>query len=172
LLPTLYAYVLIADTRQHVAARCGILFNARSYTQTINAWVGCTWGPFLNSPLGVNLALSGVICPLGGMFIPSFTPRGEHSLLFRRMEGQTENFTPEGQIRPWGKSLPLGAKLTMGLSTPSSTWHHYLKNICFLSLLFFLLRQSIHLRHPRLLTDSLKVCGGPVKVLLIEVGRA
>jgi hypothetical protein len=25
-----------------------------------------------------------------------FTPRGEHSLLFRRMEGQTENFTRSG----------------------------------------------------------------------------
>jgi hypothetical protein len=29
-------------------------------------------------------------------FTPLFTPRGEHSLLFRRMEGQTENFTPRG----------------------------------------------------------------------------
>jgi hypothetical protein len=28
-----------------------------------------------------------------GMFTPSFTPRGEHSLLFRRMEGRTENIT-------------------------------------------------------------------------------
>jgi hypothetical protein len=34
------------------------------------------------------------ICPLGGMFTPSFTPRSEISLLFRRMEGPTENFTP------------------------------------------------------------------------------
>jgi hypothetical protein len=25
-----------------------------------------------------------------------FTPRDEHSLLFRRMEGRTENFTPRG----------------------------------------------------------------------------
>jgi hypothetical protein len=38
----------------------------------------------------------GEICSLGEMFTPSFTPRGEHSLLFRRMEGQTENFTPRG----------------------------------------------------------------------------
>jgi hypothetical protein len=30
------------------------------------------------------------------MFTPSFTPRGEQSLLFRRMEGQTDNFTPKG----------------------------------------------------------------------------
>jgi hypothetical protein len=28
------------------------------------------------------------------MFTPSFTPSGEHSLLFRRMEVRTENFTP------------------------------------------------------------------------------
>jgi hypothetical protein len=37
-----------------------------------------------------------------------FTPRGEHSLLFKRMEGQTEfhpqgtKFAPVGQLRPWG----------------------------------------------------------------------
>jgi hypothetical protein len=34
--------------------------------------------------------------PLGEMFTPSFIPRGEQSLLFRRMEGRTENFTPRG----------------------------------------------------------------------------
>jgi hypothetical protein len=42
------------------------------------------------------LAPRGEICHLGGMFTPSFTPRGEQSLLFRRMEGQTDNFTPKG----------------------------------------------------------------------------
>jgi hypothetical protein len=52
----------------------------------------------ITSPLGVNLAPRGKICPLGGMFTPSFIPgpRDEHSLLFGRMEGQTENFTPRG----------------------------------------------------------------------------
>jgi hypothetical protein len=54
------------------------------------------WGPFLTSPLGVNLAPRGEICPLGVKFTPSFTPRGKHSLLFRRIEGRTENFTPKG----------------------------------------------------------------------------
>jgi hypothetical protein len=39
------------------------------------------------SPLGVNVATRGEICPLGEMFTPSLTPRGEHSLLFIRMEG-------------------------------------------------------------------------------------
>jgi hypothetical protein len=83
-------------------------------------------GPFLTSPREVNLAPRGEICPLGGMFIPSITPRGEHCLLFRRMEGQTENFTPRGQftpggqLRPRGQSLPLGAKLRMGLRIFSS----------------------------------------------------
>jgi hypothetical protein len=48
------------------------------------------------SSLGVNLAPRGEICPLGVKFTPSFTPRGEHALLFIRMEGQTENFTPRG----------------------------------------------------------------------------
>jgi hypothetical protein len=50
-----------------------------------------------------------------------FTPRDEHSLLFRRIEGRTENFTPgdnftpRGQIRPWGSKFALGEKLSMGL---------------------------------------------------------
>jgi hypothetical protein len=34
----------------------------------------------------VNLAPRGEICPLGVKFTPSFTLRGEHLLLFRRME--------------------------------------------------------------------------------------
>jgi hypothetical protein len=38
----------------------------------------------------------GITSPLGVKFTPSFIPRGEHSLLFRRMEGRTENFTPRG----------------------------------------------------------------------------
>jgi hypothetical protein len=67
------------------------------------------------SPLGVNLAPRGEICPLRVKFTPSFTPR--------RMERQTENFTPRGQIHPWGttlslyggQSLPLEVKLRMGL---------------------------------------------------------
>jgi hypothetical protein len=73
------------------------------------------------SPLGVHLAPTGEICFLGEIFTPSLTPRGEQSLLFRRMEGQTEfhpqgtKFTPGGQIRPWGQSLPLGAKLRADL---------------------------------------------------------
>jgi hypothetical protein len=49
--------------------------------------------PFLTSPLGAR----GEISPLGGMFTPSFTPiRGEHSQMFRRMKGQTDNFIPRG----------------------------------------------------------------------------
>jgi hypothetical protein len=49
-------------------------------------------GPFLTSPL----TPMGEICPLGQMFTPSITPRGEHSLRFRRMEGWTDNFIPRG----------------------------------------------------------------------------
>jgi hypothetical protein len=50
------------------------------------------------------------------MFTPSFTPRGEHSLLFRRMEGQPESFTPRDNFTPWDKvhhwrtTSPLGSK--------------------------------------------------------------
>jgi hypothetical protein len=51
---------------------------------------------------GLNLAPRVEICPLGGIFTLSFTPRGEQSLLFRRMEGRTENFTPRGQNSPLG----------------------------------------------------------------------
>jgi hypothetical protein len=36
----------------------------------------------------------GVICPLGGIFTTLFIPRGEHSLLFRILEGRTDDFNP------------------------------------------------------------------------------
>jgi hypothetical protein len=36
------------------------------------------------------------------MFNPSFNPVGEHSLLFRRMEGRTENFTLGDNFTPRG----------------------------------------------------------------------
>jgi hypothetical protein len=56
------------------------------------------------------------------MFTPLFTPGVEHSLLFRRMERRTENFTPRGQSSPLGststlgsKFAPFGAKFGMGL---------------------------------------------------------
>jgi hypothetical protein len=67
-------------------------------------------------PLGVNLASRGELCPVGGIFTPSFTPSGEHSLLFKRMEGQTVNFTPRDNFTPgvkihsWGTTSPLGVK--------------------------------------------------------------
>jgi hypothetical protein len=61
-----------------------------------------------------------------GIFTASFNPRGKHTLPFRRMEGQIENFTPgnfftpRGQnsplgynFAPGGQSLPLGVKLRM-----------------------------------------------------------
>jgi hypothetical protein len=47
------------------------------------------------------------IVSTAGMFTHSFTPRGEHSLLFRRMMGRTENFTPQGDdFVPGGKVRP------------------------------------------------------------------
>jgi hypothetical protein len=74
---------------------------------------------------------SGELCPLGGMFTPSFTPRGEHSLFFKELRGKQiisprgNNFTPGGQLHPWGTTSPLGVKvcpyigekLRMGLRT-------------------------------------------------------
>jgi hypothetical protein len=64
------------------------------------------------SSLAVTLSPRGEICSLGGMFTPSFTPRGEHSLLFGRMEGWTENYTPPpgDNFTPRGQNLPLGPK--------------------------------------------------------------
>jgi hypothetical protein len=85
-------------------------------------------------------------CIPGGMFTPSFTPRCEHSLLFRKMEEWTEglqlkginlpkgfvvhpwgstftlgaNFTPGCQLNPWVPTSPLGANLKTGLWTNST----------------------------------------------------
>jgi hypothetical protein len=66
---------------------------------------------------GCELGPGGELCSLGVKFTPSFTPRGEHPVLFRRMEGRTEiftppgdNFTPRGLIHPWGTTSPLGSK--------------------------------------------------------------
>jgi hypothetical protein len=85
---------------------------------------GHTENTFLTSPLAPRgyIHPRGELCPLGVRYTPSFTPRGEHSLLFRRMEGRKENltpvdnftprgqkFTPGGQLRPWGsKFAPRG----------------------------------------------------------------
>jgi hypothetical protein len=68
-------------------------------------------------PLGVNLAPRGEICPLGGMFTLLYTLRGEHSLLFRRMEGEQrisppgDNFTPRGRNSPLGDNFAPGGKV-------------------------------------------------------------
>jgi hypothetical protein len=71
------------------------------------------------------LAPRGEICPLRGMFTPSFTPWGEHSLLFRRMEQRIsapgDNFNPQGtkftlggQLRPWGSKFAPGGEIKNG----------------------------------------------------------
>jgi hypothetical protein len=51
--------------------------------------------------LGKNLG------PLGWMITPSFTPRGEHTLLCRRTQGPADP-RDGGQLHPWGsnKHLP------------------------------------------------------------------
>jgi hypothetical protein len=48
------------------------------------------------------------------MFTPSFTPRGKHSLQFRRMEGQTENFIPGDNCTSRGQSSLLGDNYAPG----------------------------------------------------------
>jgi hypothetical protein len=63
------------------------------------------------------------------MFTASFTHRGEHSLLFRRIHRERispprDNFTPGDKIHPWGTYSPLGSKfaprvkLRIGHSSP------------------------------------------------------
>jgi hypothetical protein len=59
-------------------------------------------------PLGVK------IVPLGGMFTPSFTPRGQHSTV-RTNRGANKELHPQGitshlgdKIHPWGTTSPLG----------------------------------------------------------------
>jgi hypothetical protein len=58
-----------------------------------------------------------------GIFTLSFTSRGEHSLMFRRMKGLHTwgitsplgaNFTSGGQLHPWGPTSPLGATSPLG----------------------------------------------------------
>jgi hypothetical protein len=46
---------------------------------------------FIPGPHGRTSPPRGELCPLGGMFTPSSKP-----YLFRRMEGRTEIFTPQG----------------------------------------------------------------------------
>jgi hypothetical protein len=52
--------------------------------------------------LGVKFAPRGELGPQGWTLFPRGSvhpydhPRGDHSLLFRRMEGRTDNFTPRG----------------------------------------------------------------------------
>jgi hypothetical protein len=107
------------ETRRHVGEDPVRLPLPRLHRRSIPGELGRR-GPFLTSPL----APRGDICSLRGMFTPSFTPRGEHSLLFRKMEGRTEDlhprgtkFTPGGQLR---QSLPIRAKLRVGLRVDSS----------------------------------------------------
>jgi hypothetical protein len=84
-----------------------IITNSFLFERILANWQpGWPKGAILTLPL----APRGEICPLVGMFTPSFTPRGEHSLLFRRMEGRTGNFTPGDNLPTRGQNSPLGSK--------------------------------------------------------------
>jgi hypothetical protein len=74
------------------------------------------------TPRGAFGSQGGNVFPWG-MFTPSFTPgpRGEHYLLFRRMEGLTR-ISPQGitsptspgdKIHPWGTISPRGSKFVL-----------------------------------------------------------
>jgi hypothetical protein len=71
-------------------------------------------GPLLTLSLAPRCELGphrGEICHQGEMLTPSFTPGGEHSQLFRIIEGRTENFTPRGQYSPLGDNFAAGVKV-------------------------------------------------------------
>jgi hypothetical protein len=58
------------------------------------------------------------LCSLGRLFTPSFTPRGEPSLMFRRMKGPTESLHHWGiYSHPYGENFTPGGKLTHSLLT-------------------------------------------------------
>jgi hypothetical protein len=72
------------------------------------------------------------------MFTPSLTSRGEHSILFRRMEGEQRNsphrynFTPRGQnsllgdnFAPEDQSLPLGGEVKNGPQVFTTTYSDF-----------------------------------------------
>jgi hypothetical protein len=67
------------------------------------------------STVRVNSAFRGKICPLGGMFTPSFTPRVSTVYLEEWRSGQRISLQGPKFTRPWGQSLFLGVKLRMGL---------------------------------------------------------
>jgi hypothetical protein len=91
-------------------------------------------------PLGVNLAPRVKFSPRGN-FTPTFTPRGEYYLLFRRMEGGGQRISPRGytfissgqnsplgvNFAPGGHSLPLGAKLRISLCDPCRKNHNRIR---------------------------------------------
>jgi hypothetical protein len=52
--------------------------------------------PFLNWPQGVNFVPMGEICPIGGMFTPSFTPRGRTLSIVEKNGGANREFHPPG----------------------------------------------------------------------------
>jgi hypothetical protein len=75
---------------QHRATTIGLVLINVARCYTTQTYCLCKQRAILNftpgqqrgtSLLGVNLAPRGEICPLGGMLTPTFTSRGEHSLL-------------------------------------------------------------------------------------------
>jgi hypothetical protein len=70
------------------------------------------------SPLGVKLTPRGVMCPLGGIFTPLFTPtkggtlyRLEEWMGEQRISPPGDNFTPRGQNSPLGDNVAPDVKV-------------------------------------------------------------
>jgi hypothetical protein len=69
--------------------------------------------PFLNSPLAprVKLTPRGEICFLGGMFTPSFTPKGEHPTVYLEEWRGKQRISHPGKTTPRGETSPTGDKI-------------------------------------------------------------
>jgi hypothetical protein len=63
-----------------------------------------------NLPPRGELGPQSEICLLGGMFTPLFTPRGEHSLLYRTLTTVYKNGVANKEFHPQGITSPLGDK--------------------------------------------------------------
>jgi hypothetical protein len=120
-----------------IKIKCGLVCKCNVRLHFLRTWGQClttSVSPRVNFsprggwtlPPGVNFAPWGELCPLGGLFTPSFTPRGAHSLMVRRTKGRTEGLHPWEITSPlgknftsWGPISTLGVKLKTGVRAHS-----------------------------------------------------
>jgi hypothetical protein len=130
-------FVLYANNWVEGTLKCCWPRDALAWRQFLTTLVG-PQGRGEVCPLGANLAPRCELCYLGVLFTPSFTPRGEHSLMFRRTKGQTEG------LHPWGITSLLGDKFHPWGPTMIHVYDNFLKAVfgktvvCLLALWYIL----------------------------------